>query len=86
MSTDTPIPNLVHRLYSLLPATPHISVEVFGLKRLLLFPQNAPFSVTGSMALNMTKLYWLSEGMYGKKGTVLGEPDWGLVNQQGHLR
>jgi hypothetical protein len=34
----------------------------------------------------MAKLYWLSEGMYGKKGTVLGEPDWGLVNQQGHLR
>ncbi len=51
-----------------------------GLGRLLLYPITAPFSIARSVALTAAMLYWALRGNYkSEKVTVLGEPDWEVV-------
>ncbi len=53
-----------------------------GLGRLLLYPVTAPFSIARSVALTAAMLYWVLKGGYrSEKVTVLGEPDWEVVDR-----
>ncbi len=53
-----------------------------GLGRLLLYPITAPFSIARSVALTAAMLYWVLKGGYrSEKVTVLGEPDWEVVDR-----
>jgi hypothetical protein len=57
-----------------------------GLGRLLLYPITAPFAVAKSVALTAAMLYWLLRGDFNtEKVTVLGEPDWELVEFHGDI-
>jgi GT2 family glycosyltransferase len=57
-----------------------------GLGRLLLYPITAPFAVAKSAALTAAMLYWLLRGDFNtEKVTVLGEPDWELVEFHGDI-
>ncbi len=58
------------------------SFRTRGLGRLLLYPVSMPFSIARSMALTAAMLYWILKGEYrSEKVTVLGEPDWEVVDR-----
>ncbi len=58
------------------------SLRTTGLGRLLLYPLSIPFSTARSMALTAAMVYWILKGRYrSEKVTVLGEPDWEVVDR-----